>query len=97
MRSSIRCRKEALLRQGFGGHASQAFTQRSMVRLEGIEPSIPLWKSGVLPLNYSRETSAALRERRRGQASAKTAITGPAFHQLISIKTLPLLSLSSNG
>ena len=25
-----------------------------MERLDGIEPTTPLWKSGVLPLNYSR-------------------------------------------
>ena len=24
-------------------------------RLDGIEPTTPLWKSGVLPLNYSRK------------------------------------------
>ena len=26
-----------------------------MERLDGIEPTTPLWKSGVLPLNYSRK------------------------------------------
>ena len=25
-----------------------------MVRAEGIEPSTPAWKAGVLPLNYAR-------------------------------------------
>lgn len=25
-----------------------------MVRAEGIEPSQPAWKAGVLPLNYAR-------------------------------------------
>ena len=25
-----------------------------MVRADGIEPSTPAWKAGVLPLNYAR-------------------------------------------
>ena len=28
--------------------------RRKMVRAEGIEPSQPAWKAGVLPLNYAR-------------------------------------------
>ncbi len=30
-------------------------------RVDGIEPTIPLWKSGVLPLNYTRGESRQLR------------------------------------
>ena len=40
----------------------------SVVRLErvdGIEPTIPLWKSGVLPLNYTRRDVGELRGRGR--------------------------------
>lgn len=29
--------------------------KREVERLDGIEPTTPLWKSGVLPLNYSRK------------------------------------------
>ena len=25
-----------------------------MVRVDGIEPTTPVWKTGVLPLNYTR-------------------------------------------
>lgn len=27
-----------------------------MVRADGIEPTTPAWKAGVLPLNYARKT-----------------------------------------
>ena len=29
-------------------------------RVKGIEPSCPAWEAGVLPLNYTRETSAKI-------------------------------------
>jgi hypothetical protein len=29
-------------------------TEKEMVRADGIEPSTPAWKAGVLPLNYAR-------------------------------------------
>ena len=48
--------------------ASGASTQ--LVRLEGIEPSIPDWKSEVLPLNYSRDQALAFVPIRAGQAFA---------------------------
>ena len=31
-----------------------AWLRRSMVRADGIEPTRPAWKAGVLPLNYAR-------------------------------------------
>ena len=29
--------------------------KRKVERVDGIEPTIPLWKRGVLPLNYTRD------------------------------------------
>jgi hypothetical protein len=29
---------------------------KSVVRVDGIEPTTPAWKAGVLPLNYTRKT-----------------------------------------
>jgi hypothetical protein len=37
--------------------------ERSMVRLDGIEPTTPAWKAEVLPLNYSRAAGIKLRGR----------------------------------
>ena len=46
-----------------------AATASPLVRLDRIELSIPLWKSGVLPLNYSRRMRPAdCLSRRRDQA-----------------------------
>ena len=40
-----------------------------MERVDGIEPTIPLWKRGVLPLNYTRDNrDSALPTVRLGQA-----------------------------
>jgi hypothetical protein len=41
----------------------EAPQERSMVRLDGIEPSTPAWKAEVLPLNYSRAAGIELRGR----------------------------------
>lgn len=32
-----------------------ALARLLMERVDGIEPTRPLWKSGVLPLNYTRK------------------------------------------
>lgn len=44
-----------------------------MERVDGIEPTIPLWKSGVLPLNYTREVRRQLRARGGGGSSLRSA------------------------
>ncbi len=44
---------------------------RGMVRADGIEPTRPLWKSGVLPLNYARMAQCG--ELRARPASVKPA------------------------
>lgn len=42
-----------------------------VVRADGIEPSKPLWKSGVLPLNYARRgKQGADRRQGRGRGQA---------------------------
>ena len=32
--------------------------ERRLVRVDGIEPTTPAWKAGVLPLNYTRFSKA---------------------------------------
>jgi hypothetical protein len=39
-----------------------------MVRLDGIEPTTSVWKTEVLPLNYSRELGEASNRMIAGQA-----------------------------
>ena len=38
-------------------------------RVDGIEPTIPLWKRGVLPLNYTRAGKLVSLVQADGQAS----------------------------
>lgn len=39
-----------------------------MVRLDGIEPTTSVWKTEVLPLNYSRERGEGSNGKHPGQA-----------------------------
>ena len=45
-----------------------------MERVDGIEPTIPLWKSGVLPLNYTRRHGWQLRARLRAVKPGSTVL-----------------------
>ncbi len=61
-----------------------------MERVDGIEPTIPLWKRGVLPLNYTRKGGLTLFE---VAADVKPARRVPHNHQSPQDGFSPFLSM----
>ena len=54
---------------GFSANLQSRVRQAPLVRADGIEPTRPAWKAGVLPLNYARVAQRRdSRLRRSGQA-----------------------------
>ena len=47
--------------------------KNDLERVDGIEPTIPLWKRGVLPLNYTRDAEADTFALACGRSSLRSA------------------------
>ena len=57
-----------------------------MVRAEGIEPSTPAWKAGVLPLNYARFNGKRIKPKYTGSVKGNQVawLSNPRVWQTFS-------------
>src|SRR5690625_4734599 len=81
-----------------GAHPWCKNASNSMERVTGIEPAPPVWKTGVLPLNYTRvaenhqpklKTSARRNTTRRGTGQCNSVPTLLGSFELFGPTLLP--------